>query len=155
MPRTKDPENAIATARRDARIVELRRENTHYADIAAEVGLSPARCHQIFTKWMRDIPAGAAATHRDEELDLLARGIRDLLALAQDGQVSARTRAECWKEIRQHSESRRKLLGLDAPLKREIEIVDLSSEESRMNREMAELEAEIRAHDALHQGDQA
>jgi hypothetical protein len=142
-------DEALARAQRDAKVIELRRANWQWADIGAEVGLTAQRCHQIFEAFRLDIPNSVAESYRAEELDLLARGIRDLLVMAMNSAVSERTRAELWKEVRMHSESRRKLLGLDAPVKREVEIWDSSSEEFRLRSEIAEMEREIAAADAV------
>lgn len=153
MARNRDPEKMIAVAHRDARIVELRRANWAWADIANEVGLCMSRCHQIFEKYRRDIPNSVAEAYRTEELDLLGRGIADLLTLVSNPEVSPRTKAELHREIRQHSESRRKLLGLDAPAKREIEVFDASAAEARERRELDELVREVAAADALKEMD--
>lgn len=142
-------DETLERAARDARVVELRRHGWAWADIGADVGLTPQRCHQIFDAFRLSIPNSVAESYRAEELDLLGRGTRDLLAMAMDPTVSERTRAECWREVRMHSESRRKLLGLDVPVKREIEIWDSSSEEARLRSEIAVMQREVAAADAV------
>lgn len=138
--RTPDPEKAIATAERNARIIELRRSGWHWKDIGAEVDLTMGRCNQIWMEYLRDIPSSEIVHWREEELDILGRGIADLLLRLQNPSLSDRTAVEVWKEIRQHSESRRKMLGVDAPVKREIEFVESTSWEAQMRAEIAELE---------------
>lgn len=154
MPRRKlTPEQAVELAQRDRTIIEMRRNNIHWRDIASAVGLSMSGCHRIFETYRRQIPGSELASWREEELDLLGRGIQRLLTIAEDDRVdrngkpivSAHARAEAWKEIRQHSESRRKMLGVDAPTKREIEIVDTDRDAAQFNAEIAELENQLRA----------
>lgn len=144
-------DEAIALSKRNAHVIQMRRDNHQWADIAAEVGLTPSRCHQIFSQYQNDLPASAVASWRDEELDLLARGIRRLLNIAEDDRrddhgkliISAHSRVEALKEIRMHSESRRTMLGVDAPKRRELEVVD--SRDVQLHAELAELENEARA----------
>lgn len=144
-----DPEKAIEIAERDRKIIELRRNGTHWRDIADVVGLSMTRCHQIFEAYRKNIPQHVADAWREEELDLLGRGIKDLLVIAEDPDVAPRTRAEAWKEIRQHCESRRKMLGTDAPMKREIEWIDSSSFDAKIQAEIEDMERAARAAEIL------
>lgn len=153
MPRAKDPEKQIATAERNRHIIELRRANMHWKDIADEVGLAMSTCHEIFSRYQHDIPASAIAGWREEQLDLLQRGVRRLLAIATDDRrdnngkliISAHSQVQAWQEIRQHGESLRKMLGVDAPQKREIEIFDTSGWEAEARLAIAETERELRA----------
>jgi hypothetical protein len=152
MPRAKNPAVAIEMAERDRRIVELKRAGWHYQDLAHEFNLSPARCCQIVKHWLANIPEQAAAEWRETELDLLGRGIRELLARAANCE-SDRNFAELWREVRMHGESRRKLLGTDSPAKRELAVLDGTSEDAKIAAEIRELEAQMRQLDNTHHTD--
>lgn len=142
-------EEELAKAERDRRIIELRRTDMHWRDIAKEVGLSMGMCHRIWKSYVTDIPQSVASEWREQELDLLGTGIRKLLEIANDPAVAHRTRVEARKEIRFHSESRRKITGIDSPVKREIELWDMSSDEASIRAEVAELEAEAKMAEAI------
>lgn len=158
MPRKRlTADEEIERAERDARIIQCRRDGWTWSEIAADTNLSMSRCHQLFQQYRAQIPQSERDSWIQEELDLLARGIRKLLDLvsderrAEDGRllVSAHVKVEAHKELRQHSESRRTLLGTDSPKKREVEIIDSTSCDARLEAEISELENELRAADAV------
>lgn len=132
-------------AQREARVLEMRAQRMSYRAIGAELGVSPPRVHQIFAAARDRIPAQRLADLRDDERELADRAIHDLLGIAENPQVSPRTRCEAWGQIRGWSESLRKLYGVDAPTKREITVISddaISNAIKGLNAEVAALDAQ-------------
>jgi len=127
-------------ASRAARIVELRTDRRSFREIAQLVNLSPTRCHQIYTAECDRLPAQALAEHRREALEMIDRADRDLITLAEDPQVSARMRAECWSAIRAWEERRAPLLGLDRPARREVTVITAEAVDAEIKRLTAEMD---------------
>lgn len=130
---------------REARVLELRAARVPLRVIGAELGITPQRVGQIYEKARDRLPAQKIADIRIEEAELADRAIKDLLTIAENPQVSPRTRCEAWGQVRSWSESLRKLLGVDAPLRREITVVSddaISNAIKGLNAEMAIMEAQ-------------
>jgi hypothetical protein len=135
----------MSTAEREALIVERRSDSVPFRAIAAEVGLSLTRVHDIYREACARIPTTAMHTLRVQSADLADRAIHDLLQIAENPQISPRTRAECWGQLRGWSESLRKLYGVDAPTRREITVISddaVSNAIVELNREIAALDAQ-------------
>ena len=148
MPKKLTPEEAIASAEIDRQIIAMRRDNMHFADIAVVVGLAQSTCHDRFQRWVDKGTVAEASMWKAEELDLLGRGIRNVLAIAENDSCSPNQRVLAQTEIRLHSESRRGITGINAPTKREFELVDTSQADAQLAREMREMENEIAAANA-------
>ena len=143
MPRPK-----TIDAAREALIIERRASRVSFQKIGDEIGLSAPRVHEIFQEVQNRIPAQRIGDLRAEESDLADRAIANLLEIAENTNVSPRTRAEAWNSIRGWSESKRKLFGVDAPTRREItvvsnETIDMAIVE--LTKEMAAMEAQAKA----------
>jgi hypothetical protein len=59
--------------------------------------------------------------------------------------VTPRSRSEAWSATCRWAESRRKLLGLDPPARKQVEFVDTSSWERDLEALLGEAQAEERA----------
>lgn len=124
--------DTAAQMAREARIFELRTQRVSFAKIGAELGITAQRVHQIFEVARDRIPASRLADLRAEESELADRGIADLLKIAENDSINPRTghpmvsphaRVEAWNAIRGWSESKRRLFGADAPLRKEITVL--------------------------------
>jgi DNA-binding transcriptional MerR regulator len=162
---------SVETRLRDARAVELRRRGLTYQQIADQLTLSSAgKAHDAVRRGVLD----SAREDRDEqtylELERLDELIRTLYrvistrhyATSSSGVVilDPQTKAPlidngpiiaAVNAMRQLSESRRKLLGLDAPSRARVEVItedDLDKELADILAENARLEAEQEARDA-------
>lgn len=134
-------------AEREALIIELHAQHLTWRQIAERVGLSHSRCFTIFRAARERMPADRLSDLRTDHHELAYRAIHDLLQIAENPQVSPRTRAEAWNSIRGWSESDRKLYGIDAPTRREITVISddaISGAITELNREMAAMEAQAR-----------
>lgn len=129
----------MTTAEREQIVVERRAARVPFRAIAAELGISLSRAHQIFTEACNRIPAEAVHTIRVESSDLHDRAIRDLLSIAENPQISPRTRVEAWAQVRSFDESHRKLMGADAPVRKEVTIIS----DDTVNQAIAELTKEM------------
>lgn len=112
-----DPAQQINAAERRARVVELRRQHVQFADIGAELGVSPQRAHQIYREALKEVPAAHVEEHRAEEVDLCDEATTKLRTLADDETISPRTRIEAWSAMRGWATHKAHLLGLNAPAK--------------------------------------
>lgn len=147
---------SLTTRERDARAVELRRRALTYAQIAKELGFrSVASAHDAVRRGIRDVAredTDAQTMLELERLDELARHLYRVLAtthyaVAKDGKVilhpvTRKPLADdeptiaAVAELRKVGESRRKLLGLDAPTKHRVEVVT----EEQVDAEIVRLE---------------
>lgn len=124
------------TAERMARIVGLRRTRASWRDIAEDLGLSIARVRELYAQALVEAPVAEVDEHRAEELVLYDDAVSELLTIARDVEVSARTRVEAWTSIRGWAERKARLLGLDAP----TQVVTLDAVDAEIARLSAELE---------------
>lgn len=129
----------LTSRQREALVLQLRADHVPVRVIATQLGISPGRVSQIHQKACSRIPAEALHTIRIESSELAYRAIKDLLGIAENPQVSPRTRAEAWGQVRGWSESLRKLMGADAPQRREISIIT----EDAVNNAIKELTSEM------------
>lgn len=125
---------------RKALIVKARRDRTPWDAIAATWDITPQRAHQIYRAALDEFPAVQVAEHREEETGLIDRAIVNLLAIAEDDSPTAsqRTRVEAWSAIRGWCEHKARLLGLNAPVRREVTVLS----ESVVDQALAEVAAE-------------
>lgn len=135
------------SATRRARIVELRDAGLTFREIAAEVGLAVPTVWQHYQKAMRDIPASAVAAHRelitqrrDEQLrriDMEREAVMEVLAarhvtvsngqiIREDGQpiLDDGPVLTAVDRLVRLDDQEAKLLGLYAPTKSRIEVLD-------------------------------
>lgn len=126
----------IDTAERMARVVGLRRARASWRDIADDLGLSIRYVRELYAQALVDAPVPEVDEHRAEELVLYDDAVSELLLIARDAEVSARTRVEAWTSIRGWAERKARLLGLDAP----TQVVTLDAVDAEIARLSAELE---------------
>jgi len=106
----------VLAEQRRARAIELRLSGYTYKQIAERLEVTPAAAHKMVKTAMerdRERTRKGVEMLREIERQRLERMILSLTPAALDGDISAA------REIRQLSESLRKLLGLDAPAKSE------------------------------------
>lgn len=137
---------------REALICELRSKHVAWRKIAAQVGLSHARCVQIYEEVRDRIPAQRLHDIRMESWELIDDAINNLLEIARDTKVSANARVLAWTEIRQQNESLRKLFGADAPSRKEVTVLTdgvVDAEIRKLNEELAQQDQRLAEIDAL------
>jgi AraC-like DNA-binding protein len=142
------PRQAMPDLEREALIIDLHAQHFTWRAIAQQVGVSHTQCQRIFQAARDRIPADRLNDLRVDHHELAYRAISDLLKIAENPNVSPRTRAEAWNSIRGWSESDRKLFGVDAPTRREITVISNETVDSaiaELNREMAQMEAQAKA----------
>lgn len=133
------------TAQREALIIERRADRVPYRTIGAELGISGQRVQKIYEAACRKYPVQHLDQHRRDELELTDTAVNELLALARNPQVLAGNRIKAWEAVCRWAERKSRLLGLDAPLRREIEIWDTSTWELEARAGIRQLEAELAA----------
>lgn len=156
------------SAIRRARIVELRDAGLTFREIAAEVGLAYQTVWDHYQKAMRDIPAAAVAAHReliarrrDEQLrriDMEREAVMEVLAarhvtvsngqiIREDGQpiLDDAPVLVAVDRLVKLDDQEAKLLGLYAPTKSRVEVVDDTVARmlvEQLEAELAELQPE-------------
>jgi hypothetical protein len=162
---------SIETRERDAQAVELRRRGLTYAQIAKQLKLyGPGKAHDAVRRGIRDSfrEETDEQTYLElERLDELIRAAYRVLmtkhyATTQAGSLIRNPETDEYlvdngpviaaiNSMRQLSESRRKLLGLDAPSRSRVEVIteeDLDAELAAVLADNARMEAEQEATDA-------
>lgn len=154
MPRPTAP--SVAAADLDARCLELRRSGATFRQIAAEVGISVANAHKRVMRGLdrtRREPADALRELELERLDRLQVEATKVLAanhvVIQGGKAVVDKQGEPYRDhaptltairtLVQVQESRRRLLGLDAPTRHDVSARFHTIDE--LDREIAELES--------------
>lgn len=146
MPRKKlSGDEEIELANRNAAVIRMRREGWAWRDIADTDGRSMSRCHQIFEEYRREIPRSEHDAWVELELDLLARGIADMLARLQSENMGHGYRVNYWKEVRCFSESRRLITGINAPVRTVSEMIDGTLGDARIAAEVTQWQREAAA----------
>lgn len=110
------------TLEREALVVEMRTRRMTFDAIAAELGVSQTRAVQIYQGALARIPAQKVQEHRAEELMLVDAAIADLVTIIEEAKLAntwqdRKNAIDAWGKIRDWSERKAKLLGLDAPTK--------------------------------------
>lgn len=162
MPRNPRPSRTEATQERKNAVVRMRTSGMRFSQIAEELGYaSPASAVKAYHKALDEIPFEAVEQHRQLELQRLDRLIEEAWKLYEarhpvvsfgkvffeaegpDGEMvpieDAGPKLAALKEIRALSESRRRLIGADAPTRTRIEVVT----EDVIDAEIRRLEAEL------------
>jgi hypothetical protein len=158
MPRPTAP--SVAAADLDAACTDLRRAGLSYRQIGAQLGISPANAHKRVTRTLdrtRREPGDALRTLELERLDRLQVEATEVLAArhvviqagkvvvdddtgmpyADHGPTLAAIRA-----LVQVQESRRRLLGLDAPVRVDAKVFTLDQVDARIDELTAQLAAD-------------
>lgn len=133
---------------RDAAFAALRRDGLTYPQIAAEKRCAVSTAFEAVQRAIADVPAEAVTQLRQIESDRLNAIIADLWPIARNSDIDAAQRIAAYREIRQASESLRRMFGLDAPTKQTITIISedvVDAEIRRLEDEMAAREAQQRA----------
>lgn len=147
MPRTTlTPEE---TEQRKRAIVQARRAREPFDSIGATHGITPQRANQIYWAALKEIPNQDVVQHRAEEAELIDRATSALLAIAEDPDVHARSRIEAWSAVRGWCEHKARLLGLNAPVRREITVLSESVVDQALAEVAAQHEAKVRELEAL------
>lgn len=120
-----------------ARVLELRRQRWTFVDIAKELGISHQRAAQLYRSALAEFPVAELEEHRAEEQVLIDDAISNLMVIAKNPKAGPRAQIEAWNAIRGWAERKAKLLGLDAPERREVISID------QIDREIARLTAEL------------
>lgn len=149
------PKTDIERAERDAQILELKRQDLTFAEIAEELGISKTAAFNAFHRALPRIPEPAAAAYRTEHLarlELARQAVLEVLTnrhltvsngqvirvdgktLEDDGPVLAAV-----DRLLRIDEREAKLLGLDAPTKSRVEVVTDDIAQALV----AQLEAEL------------
>lgn len=131
-----------------ARIVELRDRRWHWNEIATAVDRDQSWCRELYIQAMAATPMATVTSAREEELRTVDLAIRELLDITMDEDVSPRSRIEGWNSVRTWSERRAKLLGLDAPVRKEVSIIS----EDTIDAELKRLEQQVGKLPAAEEG---
>lgn len=133
---------------RKRRIIELRGERQTWDQIATAFDITPQRAHQLYQAALKERPNPLVDEHRAEEAALIDRAVNRLLQIAEVDDVSPRTRVEAWNAIKGWCEHKARLLGLNAPARKEITVLTedavdqaLRALEEQHKAKAAELEA--------------
>ena len=117
----RNPCQQLTGAERIQHVVSRRADRVSFREIGAELGISGARAHQLWVKALRQLPVQRLDEHRREALDLIDRA--NLLKIAEDDQISGRSRVEAWSSVKGWEERRARLLGLDAPARARVNVI--------------------------------
>lgn len=170
---------SLATRERDARAVELRRRGMTYQQISDQIGLAgPGKAHDAVRRGIRDSVREDTDEQTYVELERLDEALRTAYRIMMGRHVHVASNGavvttpgpdgkpvavydqalnlQAAMGIMRLSESRRKLLGLDAPTRSKVEVIteaDIDAEWERLQRESDRIEAELRESDHARPGE--
>lgn len=127
----------IAVAERYAQVTAWYAEGLTFDQIGRELGVTRQRAHQLYTRALQTLPAVGINQYRATQQELIRTGIREQLIIARTPSVSPRTKIEAWAGIGKLMEREAKLLGLDAPMRKEITVLTEDAVDNAM-RKLAE-----------------
>lgn len=131
----------IDQVKRDAAFAELRRDGLTYPQIAAAKKCAVSSAFEAVQRAIADVPAEAVTQLRQIESDRLNAIIADLWPIARNSDLDPTPRIQAYREIRQASESLRRMFGLDAPARQTVTVIT----EDAIDAKIRELEAELAA----------
>lgn len=132
-------ERTILTARKDAECAELRAKGYTYPQIARERKCAASTAYAAVQRAIAAVPVEAVNELRQIECDRLDLVIARLWDIANDHGVAANDTISALAGIMRASESKRKLLGLDAPARQTITVIT----EDAVDAELRRLELEL------------
>lgn len=127
----------IAVAERYAQVTAWYAEGNTFPEIGKMLGVTPQRAHQLYHRALQQLPAPGVNQHRASQQELIRTGMRELLIIARRPNGSDRTKVEAWSGIGKLMEREAKLLGLDAPMRKEITVLTEDAVDNAM-RKLAE-----------------
>lgn len=137
------------SAKRDARIVELRAQRVPFREIAEELNISHVRVQQLWAKILERIPAAHLDRYRQEAAELADDATRRLIEICDDPTASHSTKIRALEVMVKWSERLARLRGEDAPVRREIEVHDTTGWEYQLRASIEENDRVERAANAL------
>lgn len=141
-------ERQLATAELDAKATRMRTLGFSYRQIAKQLELaSPASAHRAVKRALAEVvrePAEELLKLELERYDAMLVQAIDLVDKAADPIV----KLQAIDRVLKVSESRRRLLGMDAPTKRELRVLDSTDAAiEQLAAEVAQLEADADVHE--------
>lgn len=138
MADNRSSEEREESEQRRAEVMRRRRQGETFAAIGSAMGVTAQRAHQIYTAALREIPADEVALYRAEQAERLDEMLREAYAvlgrdhitvsngrivMAEDGPVlDDGPKLAAIRTILDIEARRAKLLGLDTPVKQQIEL---------------------------------
>lgn len=113
----------LARAIRNEEIVKAVTEGQQYSEIGRTYGITPQRVHQIWKRELQRRPVPYIDEHRRKEAALIDHAMTKLFEIINDSSAYRKDRVDALRVLATYSEARRRLLGLDAPQRREITVL--------------------------------
>ena len=112
----------VERAGRNEQIVALVIEGLTYEAIGRQFSITPQRVHQIWKRELEKRPVPRIDEHRRKELALIDHAISALFQTIINPEHE-RNKVDALRVLATWSEARRRLLGLDAPQRKEISVL--------------------------------
>ena len=148
-------ERIITTVEQDTRAAHLRARGRTYPQIAAELGCAPSTAYKAVQRALASVPVEAVGELRRVECDRLDAVIAKLwdVVAAEHPFISNGRRFDDVQDagpvisalagIVRASESKRKLLGLDAPARQMVTVVTEDAVDAELRRLESELASQV------------
>jgi hypothetical protein len=140
----------LAAAQRADHVVRRYTEDRWtFAQIGAEMGVSRQYVHEVWTKALASMPTPRLSEYRREAVQFADQRVQELIALQRQPGTAGRTYAELERQIIGWEERKAKVLGVDSPTRREVQVVTddaLSSEIRKLTAEMTAMTVEAQSY---------
>jgi len=141
---TRRCETQLNAAQRRAEVVRLRcDERLTFEEVGARLGVTKQRAFQIWAEALRTLPAPKLEQYRQEEIRFYDQMIKELLVVAHNPFTKTRDLGDIHNQLNKWCERKAKLLGLDSPVRRELNVITSDSIDREIQRLQSELATEV------------
>lgn len=112
----------LAAAKRHAEAAQLKAEGLNYRQIGEQMRIAQSTAHDYVARAIAAVPAEAVHELRAIESDRLNMIIADLWKIARNEATDTAARIQAYRELRQNSESLRRMFGVDAPVRQTLTV---------------------------------
>lgn len=132
-------ERTVLTATKDAEAAHLRAEGLTYPQIADRMGCAVSTAYESVQRAIAAVPVEAVGVLRQVECDRLDGIIAKLWDIINHDDTGTGDKIAALNGVMRTSESKRKLLGLDAPARQTVTVIS----EDAVDAELRRLEEEL------------
>jgi hypothetical protein len=111
-----------------------------FAQIGAELGVTRQRAHRIWQTALEKAPAPRIHEYRKEAVQFADQRVQELIALQRQPGTAGRTYAELERQIILWEERKAKVLGIDAPTRKEINVITSDAIDAEIRRLTTEMQ---------------
>jgi DNA-binding CsgD family transcriptional regulator len=135
----------VKAREREETVTQLRAEGNTFEEIGRRLGIRRQTATTIWERAVSRVPVANINQVRADQVALIDTATRELFVIARDTKAANKDRVEAWNSLCKWAERRSKLLGLDSPARKEINVLSADTVKDATRRLQAELTLRARA----------